>query len=177
MTAHTVTLETFDKYPDPNGRQQWPGERAIVVDGVRWGHTIAKSHGRRGVSYTFKQDHDEVLIDNPNVKHVRDLRVRKADRVVATGSIEKMFANAVLAKAIELVVAGRLRDPAIVLAERNQRRATFETERAAAAAGREKEFRDKATDVLSGVGIRTGTVTHDVVVARIVEAMRWAQTQ
>lgn len=156
------------------------GERMIFVNNIRWGRTHVQSHGVHGTSTTFEQDTDGegcgYIIVDPAIEvksaYTRnEITVRSVTkRYMRRGEVWQPTEQLVLAKAVELVEKGLLRESATVKEELIQRAATYNKRREAAQERENAAFLSKAKEAL-------GTPDEDptIIVARIVEAMRWAQ--
>lgn len=162
--------------PDADAKGFDRGERIIMVDGVRWGRTHVKSHGRRGTTTTFEQEHGEEIAEQYAgteracyyAVKVHSERARRYERGVPRSTEEL-----VLEKIKELIGSGKLRDPAIVKAEVEARRSDGEKRFLAAREAEARLFLQKATEAL-GDSLND---PDDVIIDRIVAAMRWAQEQ
>jgi hypothetical protein len=169
-----VTLEK-PQPDDPDFSRYGRGERRIMVDGEQWGRTHVRYHGGSGQSHNFEQEGGEILLKNPEAKYPREISVSsdvRGKHHYGRGPRSDTF-ETVRAKAQELVETGRLRDPAIVRAERQTAQAKLADAERAAAAAEEQAFREKARKALAGLQLLEGEKAVD----RVVAAMRWAQSQ
>lgn len=170
---------------DPDYAQFGPGERVIIVDGVRWGRTYAEHLSRYGVRYWFK-DAGGSVIYAPGYKpsytkkddwHRELVTIsRRNGRSKLDPPPAKNTDEAILIKVRELIERGQLRNPSVIKAEAEARRAQFAADRAAAATEESRRFREKAIEALGDC--LNGTVERsEMLIDRVVAAMRWAQTQ
>lgn len=152
------------------------GERAIMVDGIRWGRTKVAWRGRHGTATTFVQEGGHTLIENPGAKFEREITIRSTGKFERRRSSEsnpfKTTEQQTLAKVIELVANGTLRDPAVVRAENERRMDEWRAGRAIAQQEEDAEFRRRA---ISALGLESDDAGD--IIDRVVAAMRWAQTQ
>lgn len=150
------------------------GERAIVVDGVTWGRTHVQGRGVHGNTTTFSQINGEEIGDITGSGRHRAVEIRSIKRRRWLGSEDKHrpTLDMVLEKAIELVNTGRLRDPAIVKAEVEKRRAVARDRAAENEREKNEEFERRAREAL-----RINDNEQSELVDRVVKAMRWAQQQ
>lgn len=162
-----------------------PGERVIMVDGIRWGRTFAQSMSRYGMKYTFGQEHGGMIYDKDDDQREKwekpvNVRISRRERTNAdTRSTDQILVD----KIAELIAAGRLIAPNIKKAKNLAAHEAFRQEQRAAHAARDKAFRAKALEALhlsaataesfNAVQIMVDKNTVD----RIVAAMRWAQEQ
>jgi hypothetical protein len=104
--------------------EPWPPERGrklILVDGVKWGSVHMESHGAHGVTYHFRQDPEgsgyirakNTRFDVPHAVRLQSKRYRDAD----ASTLEA----ALLQTVRELIEEGRMRDPAILRVEQQER--------------------------------------------------------
>lgn len=147
------------------------GERLILVNGVRWGRTRVTYHGCHGTKHTLCQDGDGPVIENPGAKYERESAVRSVKFRRWTGEPQVKTEDLVIAKAAELVAAGRLRDPATVRREHAEAAKLYREQQERGAAREESEFRTKAAEAIGANDL------HSEAVDRVLAAMRWAQTQ
>jgi hypothetical protein len=155
------------------------GERAIMVNGVRWGRTRVNYHGCHGQTHTFEQEEGDELEERPGTRYPGKVSVRSENRrharIRAIGRDEppdwKPTEQLVLEKVRELVAAGRLRDPSIVRSEHEAAAALYRKRSAEREIEEQAEFRRRACEAL-----RINDETSEMV-DRVVAAMRWAQTQ
>lgn len=177
----TRKIELAKPAPPPyaKGDHFSPGERMILVDGVRWGRTIVSRHGCHGTRHKFQQDGGEVLVDDPNKRYPQATSIRSVKRHHYDKEPHVPTLERVLAKAIELVNSCKLRDPAVVRAEQQAAMARHRENTAKAMAAETENFRARA-EMVADPFKKQGLLSHDGhehLVGRIVEAMRWAQGQ
>lgn len=158
------------------------GERIIIVDGMRWGRTAVRSRGQHGNVITFEQHEGETLSE-PTYEgstRFRDIYVSTGGRRNKRSQVPVPSTDeVVLAKVKELIEAGKLRHPEIVKAEVEARRASFAASNSRAQQAENERFRAKAIEA-AGVDRPEGVKLYtdeEHLVARIIEAMRWAQSQ
>lgn len=168
------TIELVKPAPGESGFDR--GERIIMVDGTRWGRTHVRHHGCHGTSHHFEQDEGNMLTRKPD-----DQEHWKEYNWVDIRSMKKRWSNReewrsteelVLAKARELVEAGRLRDPKIVKAEGEEAAERWLAKRAEKTRQKAANFRERAIKAL-GLNHDNGSYMIDDVVA----AMNWAAEQ
>lgn len=178
----TITLIKPAPTDEPRNRFN-PGERLILVDGVRWGRTIVRRHGRRGTLHTFVQEGggeirnpptyeggkpQAVIVCSSRKRRQRIDNIFKAtpDRIVTTEEL-------VLEKAQQLIADDRLRDPVIVRKEIDARRAMLRQNQLRHDAEEMQAFRQRASEALDLYALRGRKESIDAIVA----AMKWAQEQ
>lgn len=160
------------------------GAREIVVDGKLWGR-IEQSAGGRSRAYRILQDHGdgkffwierEAWKDHWKPIEFRSTRPDRYDRAINKAKAEPLDDQ--LRRWIALLIAGgKLRDPTDVKAD-SAKAAAAHRKQAAERAGRElREFTDRAIACLEPIADGIGDNVKPEVVARIVDAMRWAQTK
>lgn len=156
------------------------GERLIMVDGERWGRTRCEGHGVWGVSHLFFQDDGnstQPITEGEigRTAHVRSQSKRHQWRYATEANPNAQPTptfDLVLAKARELIEAGKLRSPKDVRADRDKKRDELQRERNALDLQEARAFRERAIKALG--------LDHDnksYMIDDVVEAMRWAQTQ
>jgi hypothetical protein len=138
------------------------GERIIVVDGARWGRTIVTYHGVHGTTHTFVQHHGGE-IEGASVKSEKRRWNKEGWRPTEDRVLEKVR---------ELVSGGQLRHPDVVKAENEQAAERYRKQREKAEVEHAANFRKRA---LKACGANVNP--DDPLVDRVVEAMKWAQTQ
>lgn len=174
QSTHTIRIVK----PPPETKGFAPGERIILVNGVRWGRTYVAHHGMHGKSYTFDQDGEGTIMVNydPPSKHGRmteaKVRIGGRRRSEETRSTDELVRE----KAQELINKGLLRDPALVQTEIEKRRAAWRERQIAADAAKKEQFRIKAREALGEVAV-PDQAHLAAVLDRLVEAMEWAQSQ
>lgn len=155
------------------------GERAIMVDGVRWGRTVVTHHGVHGTKHVFWQEGGDPIYEDKREKRPREIVVRSMRRRRFSDAGEwQTTESLVLEKAIELVKAGKLRDPDVVRAETAAANERYREQAAAQEAERKAAFEARARDVLIAlavIGLTNQPNPEDI--AAVVAAMEWAQTQ
>jgi hypothetical protein len=179
--THTVELVRPEP-PFEQGDFFDRGERAIVVDGKRWGRTIVKGHGVWGNSHHFKQDADDMILkdgckDEPWKEHYwervdsdRNRRYRRDDNPV------RDTFELVIEKVQALIAAGKLRDPDVVRSEQQKRNAAWLEKRKAEKAEQAAQFRAKALEAAGYLAEPNDPQSLELV-ERIVAAMNWAAAQ
>jgi len=145
------------------------GERAIMVDGVRWGRTRVTWHGMHGNSVTFQESSGEITDDNGRAITVRSKK--RTWREDVDGAPVVTTEDRTLEKVRELIATGKLRHPDIVRAERAKAAAEYSARIAKQDRERKAAFRAKAMEAL-----RVNNPDSEVI-GRVVAAMEWAQTQ
>lgn len=170
--THQIELRRV-KPPFEKGDYFDRGERAIFVDGVRWGRTIVTFHGCHGTTHTFVQDKGHTIEERPGERYPGEVSVRSQKRRKWLDSNDwRPTEEKVMEKITELINTGRLRHPNIVKTENEQ---AMEEYRARARKAEEKQqakLRERACKAL-GINQDDGSEIID----RVVEAMKWAQTQ
>lgn len=164
--AHIVTLE---KCTEPGFDR---GERAIMVDGVRWGRTIMSSHGCHGTKHIFRQEAGEVIIDKPDARYPVEVAVRSERKRYLNRETWRPTEERVLEKAIELVATGRLRHPDVVRAEQKEAAGRYRARVADRESERKSNFEARARQAL-----QINDDAQSDLVDRVVKAMEWAQAQ
>jgi hypothetical protein len=107
--------------------EPWPPERGrkrILVDGVKWGSVHMESHGVRGAVYHFRQNPEgsgyvrakNTRFDVLHAVRLEPKRYRDAEAPTPKGVLLKTVR--------ELIEEGRLRDPAVLRAEQQERAGT-----------------------------------------------------
>lgn len=173
----TITLEKVAP-PFVQGDYFDRGERAILVDGIRWGRTHVKSHGPRGYSVFFSQagDGDYIYRDGKERKDWNRVSVHKPRR----GMFDppgKTTEDMVFEMVQGLLQEGKLVDPATMKARNDAALAKMREEmRPAHRLAEDQEFRDKALDACGFINEPNSTESV-ALVARVIEAMRWAQAK
>lgn len=158
------------------------GERIIMVDGERWGRTYVTWHGCNGTKTVFEQHHGDVITKSIGERgtRVREVSVSSASERHAKRFIDgqyrlpddfKSTEHLVLDKVRELIDGDLLRHPDIVAKEANEIAAKMEAQRITRHERELAEFKAKAMEA-----VRANDPDSEIV-ARVVEAMRWAQTQ
>jgi len=147
------------------------GERAIMVDGIRWGRTRVTWHGMHGNSVTFQDASNEITDDNGRAITLRSQRKPWRSTAAAVAEGWKSTEDRTLEKVRELIAAGKLRHPDIVKAERVKAAAEYSARVAKQDRERKAAFRAKAMEAL-----RVNSPDSEVI-GRVVAAMEWAQTQ
>lgn len=160
------------------------GERIIMVNGVRWGRTHVKWHGCNGNSVHFEQEGGDMLCRDPHDaetwKEYRWLSVRSLSKRHSRQWVDGKYVqigwqsteDLALAKAKELIAAGRLRHPDTLRAEAEVRQVAYQNERMEKQERRQREFRERACQAL-GINQDDGSDIID----RVVTAMEWARDQ
>ena len=171
--THKITL-----VPKPLNR----GDKLIYVDGVVWGSVIMNRHGARGASYNFSVPGHGLIYRNGsdawNRTAVQVNSDTKARRRCPPGTVLAPFADRLMDTIRELIATGALRHPDAV---RQEAEAAAEKERAEKEEHKEKqdrEWSDRAKYAIATASL--SNLPDDEwrrLVANIVEAMRWAQTQ
>jgi hypothetical protein len=159
------------------GERFGPGERIIVVNGVRWGRTIVQSQGRVGRIVRFHQDGGDILIMEPGPigpfrAEVRPVKFRRLHR-----NDNRTTEEVVLDKARELVSAGLLRDPIVVRNERAEARAEWQSAITPDQIRHRLKFRFRAAEALVPISQQLDVTTYGIIIERVVKAMEWAQTE
>lgn len=169
--AHIITLEKSETLNR--------GERLIMVNGVAWGRTNIHHHGPRASSYTFSQMHSSDPNDGQEIgdmgksgRYFNAIEVRNKKPSPFSKEVHRPTDEIVLEKAMELIAAGRLRDPAIVAAEVEQRRTIIRENMARSEQEKRAEFDQRAR-----LALRINDSEPSELVDRVVAAMRWAQGQ
>lgn len=141
------------------------GERAILVDGVRWGHTRVTWHGCHGTKTCFVQEGGSTIrtVDEGEV-YVWGTGTR---RQWLRSEEWRPTEDVVLDTIRGLIADGLLRHPAVVKRERDEILAKMELQRINREAREAREFRARALEA-------AGSDDPDLI-GRIVAAMRWAQ--
>lgn len=161
------------------------GERVILVDGERWGRTEVVFRGPHGTQTYFAQEGGERITvrSEHNPKRFNEVavwsggRANRRNRFATNSEATRKNVDLVLDKVRELVASGLLRDPKIVRAEVAARSRRLEARHRAAQQDEEERFRSKAIDSLLLPADRLFTDSEEAAIARVVDAMRWAQTQ
>jgi hypothetical protein len=159
------------------------GERAIMVDGARWGRTHVAWHGCNGTTVTFSQEAGEEICDMRgkgeysraiavSVRSMgrRDRRIWKDGRYVNNPDFKTTEELATI-KAQELVDAGRLRDPQIVRKERDEAHRRWVEQRARREVEKAEAWRRRAMEALNINDPESETL------ARVLALMEWAKAQ
>jgi hypothetical protein len=159
MNAHIVSLE-----PLPIR-----GNKAIMVDGLRWGTIHMETHGCWGSSYWFNQtgiQGQQITSGDRPVKVYGDKGER---RRLGTYDAVAPVAERLHAKATELIASGLLRHPDSVKAEQAERAARWRASEAERDCKATDRLRAKAREALGdGIGENELTI--------IVGLMKWAQS-
>jgi hypothetical protein len=108
--------------------EPWPPERgrkSILVNGAKWGSVHMESHGVHGATYHFRQDPEgsgyvrakNTRFDVPHAVRVESKRYRDAN----APTLQQVLLETVS----RLIKEGRLRDPAVLRAEQQERAAAM----------------------------------------------------
>lgn len=161
-------------------KQFGDGERAIMVDGVRWGRTRVARHGVHGTSHTFEQEGGETIIADPEAKYPSNVTVRSERRRWSNDPQPAPTLDRVLVMAMQLVDNGKLRHPDVVKAEQQARREAFAKRVAKQEAKEKAEMRDHArlavVAIFEPLAIENYDSDHETAaIAAVLKAMEWAQ--
>lgn len=179
----THTVELVKPTPEQNNRRYdekrktyvgesfGRGERIIMVDGVRWGRTTVTGRGCHGTVHTFQQQGGEVIGDTSTNGYFHEIDVRSQKKRWNDTGEWKPTEKRVLEKARELVAAGRLRHPDVVKREQDEGRKRVAERMRRNEEQRQQEFQERAMEAT-----RANDPDSEIV-ARVVAAMEWAQTQ
>lgn len=111
------------------------GDRDIMVDGVKWGHVIMVGHGCHGPSYEFydaegagiHQKFASGKLSTHSLEAVRSVTRRR--RFGADANDNRSTEERIMDRARELMEAGRMRDPAELLKDRQASAARYRARR------------------------------------------------
>lgn len=176
MTDHQIELRRCD------GEKGFDrGERAIYVDGVRWGRTRIFHHGVHGTAHAFQQSDGSYIEDTSKHGNQLKVQVRSMRKRYSNPDTWRPTEEIVLEKAKELVAAGRLRHPDVVRAEVDAEHALYMFKKSVRERKEQEKLNDRARGVLRNlqayIGVPSGQPAPQEDVDLIVEAMKWAQTQ
>ena len=119
-----ISIEPFPQMETWGNR--FPGRKAIVVDGVRWGVINMDRHGCWGTSYWFTQVGGDGMIHRADANgKPREVKVRSSSKPYrgrGEGPDEKpaSLPDRLMAETKALIAEGLLRDPKVVLRERQE---------------------------------------------------------
>lgn len=150
----------------------------IWVNGEKWATGFKESRGPHGYFYTFADSYHHSLCTPGRTKRTEHSAVRIwSDKHAQSQTKERVapIEERIKQFIVSMIVAGELSSPEVL-----KRQAAADHERRVAAndkaeAAITKAFDDCAANVLSEVSL--GEETKALLRARIVEAMKWAQTQ
>lgn len=154
------------------------GRRAIIVNGEEWGYVSQQVHGSRGASYAFFQTGGYTVrvphgAGTHTVSVPGDKLAQKHNRnAAAVAPLE----DRLLAKAIELVADGHLRDPRVIWDEKQTRAREITEREQRRRADKKAAFGERAAACLPG-GALPNEAENAATIAKIIEAMEWAQSQ
>lgn len=190
-TARHVAIEPFKR------NEYDRGSKVILVDGEKWGEYRMESHGMHGPSYHASDLHGPLYTGvkkfgrnkGDGIEHsfrpTREKDVRRNNLYVRDDDKKKKFIptdEQLRLHAIELIESGVLRSPVSRNNEITAAHAKYVAERERAEERADTEFKNRA-DAAIGLEV-TNTLAeiggHDIrarLRERIIEAMRWAQTQ
>lgn len=121
--TNKITTEPV-KYGDDGkgGQYTAAGDKRILINGVFWARISMTGHGCHGPSYAIKDAGGAKLMREHRYKDGRDReRVSYADIVTRTLKHDRTDTRSARQKMLdlipELVIAGELRDPAVIAAE------------------------------------------------------------
>jgi hypothetical protein len=147
------------------------GSIDVLVDGEVWAKGFKYSRGLHGYLYEFV-DTSHYTVRSPNTKHTawQVWSDKQAARLseVAREKVEPIEGR--LPKEIKAMIeAGALRSPAQCRADAEARRKRYEESERKAAEAKDRLFEVRAREALPDGS--------DELISRVVEAMKWAQSQ
>lgn len=152
----------------------------ILVDGVQWGQTRVEFRGRNGTVTKFEQLHGDIISSKEGEEALKDFRGYHdvkvwSDKIELRGvkTPSKPLDERVIDKIKELIEKGKLRHPDVVRAENEKAEKDRELKYSARQKAEDEAFRTKAMEAL---GLNDPN-SDDSRIAKVIEAMRWAQTQ
>ncbi len=167
--------------------EPWPGEhirgrKTIMVDGVQWGSIHMQSCGPTGVYYTFCENGTGEITEevasaypghSPRNVVIRVWGEKQHFRNLERGEAPKPLDLRLLDMVVVLIENGQLRHPDVVCAAKKKEVEKHRAIIAAENAKTEAAFETKARSVCDDLGVDTS----EHLVAVVVAAMKWAQTQ
>jgi hypothetical protein len=182
MIKQTVEIIPDKDWTFQNGDTD-PGRKKIMVDGVQWGSITMERCGRNGSKYTFegiripfsnrRQDSDRT---SPVVIWSDKVAQRQAPTGVKVAPLDVRL----WATACDLIKKKLLISPAEMEAKRREENEKVITARAEIMRAERAKFEAKAEECLEGFAIDhlfKSSGDRDAIKAKIIEAMKWAQSQ
>ena len=174
----------------PQGYPQNPGGFVVAVGGRPWGMVTLEHHGRHGMTYHLNQITEsgrafqcteQTKYGSAGRIHTNTIRIwsdKHYLRGLRPGEKQIPLLERIRAMVVEAIRSGNLRDPIVIAAEQRK-----ESDKARAAEARQLQeteamWHAKATEVIGPVVKSLCTVpVYTDLKARIVDAMKWAQTR
>ena len=163
------------------------GERLIVVDGVIWGRTVIRHHGTRPPSYRFVQLSGDIFMGDAVVDRISDGKMKRSIDAEVYQEAERRYRHStekrptaeslILEKVRELIKEKKLRHPDEVKAERAKQAEQYRQQAADAEAAQKAAFEKRAREALDPIAGAVFAEDFDDTLAKVVGAMKWAQTQ
>lgn len=153
------------------------GERYIVVDGVRWGRTIVSYHGVHGTSHAFRQEGGDLIGELSKGGYFHEVSVRSEKKRLFQEDKWRPTEEKVMEKIRDLIRDGRLRHPDIVRAEAAETNRQINEKRKEIDRKKQEQFEAMAREAVASIASVLSHESYLETVNRIVNAMRWAQTQ
>jgi hypothetical protein len=147
--------------------------RQIMIDGVVWGEARAMPEGRHGSKFSFKNAAGVSVRHTPPPKGPVHRRTYWAAYAKNKAGIDKALRDAVIA----MVTAGDLLHPDIVRKAAVQDKDKRQREIDEADAAKRKLWEDKAREAIDPFAAYLGESNTSDLIAKVIEAMQWAQAQ
>lgn len=164
-------------------RPGFPGHKMIMVDGLMWGRVHCNHHGSMGTSYNFSPaDGGLIYRDSLSSWNRTPVQVdgdKLARRRANNGEVPAPLAERLMVAVRKLIADGKLRHPEVIGAEKREAAAKARAEEEERKAKEDTEWEARASAAIAMANLAPALRLPDRqrLAKRIIEAMRWAQSQ